>query len=154
MRLSMLELIALGLLDLGGQSALASPRIGAALVRPDSVACVTFRGEPRRTGDHVLLFLLSPPRVVDGWIRGTSPRMTTATICLNRNTSCSRSSGQNSPCSQPRTAATHGNKTGATSGAAHRLHSRLHGLALTLQVLDLAVPVHSTFFSSARYQKR
>ena len=72
MRLSMLGLIALGLLDLGGQSALASPRIGAALVRPDSVACVTFRGEPRRTGDHVLLFLFSPPRVVDGWIRGRS----------------------------------------------------------------------------------
>lgn len=51
---------------------MASPRLGAALFRPDSSACVTFRGEPRRTGDRVLLFVFSPPRVVDGWIRGRS----------------------------------------------------------------------------------
>lgn len=72
MKLLTLGLITLGLLILGGRSVMASPRLGAALLRPDSSACVTFRGEPRRTGDQVLLFLFSPPRVVDGRIREQS----------------------------------------------------------------------------------
>ena len=67
-----LGMIALGVLLLGDTSATASPRLGVAVLRPDSTGCVTFRGEPRRTGDHLLLFLFSPPRVVDGVIRGRS----------------------------------------------------------------------------------
>ncbi len=35
-----------------------------------------------------------------------------------------------------------------------RRQMTLQGLAVTVQVLDLGVPLHSTFFSSARYQKR
>jgi len=73
MKLGAIGLITLGFVSLGNGSVRGSPRLGAAVLRPDSSACVTFRGEPRRAGDQVLLFLFSPPRVVDGWIRGQSP---------------------------------------------------------------------------------
>jgi hypothetical protein len=44
----------------------ASPRLGAATVRADSTACVSFRGEPMPPGVHLYFILFSPPRVVDG----------------------------------------------------------------------------------------
>jgi hypothetical protein len=72
MRVPSLALIVPALLLLGAAQAAASPRLGAANVRPDTSACVGFRGNPLRTGTPVLLFLFSPPRVVDGWIRGRS----------------------------------------------------------------------------------
>jgi hypothetical protein len=68
--------VTLGVVTLGmllfGSRAEASPRLGAAAFTSDSTACVTFRSEPRRVGDQVLLFLFSPPRIVDGWIREAS----------------------------------------------------------------------------------
>ena len=73
MKLGALGFVCLGLLSFGHGSVKASPRLGAAVLNADSTACVAFRGEPRQAGDHVLLFLLSPPRVVAGWIPGPSP---------------------------------------------------------------------------------
>src|SRR5262249_39280448 len=40
-------------------------RLGAATLQ-DSLACVTFTGEPLRAGTHLYFILFSPPRVVDG----------------------------------------------------------------------------------------
>lgn len=68
MRLSVAGLIVMGVLGLGIESAAAAPKLGVALLSPDTVACATFL-DPRKPGDLVYLFLLSPPRVVDGWIQ-------------------------------------------------------------------------------------
>ena len=51
---------------------IASPRLGVAVLRPDSTGCVTFRNELRKPGDHLLLILFSPARIVDGVITGPS----------------------------------------------------------------------------------
>jgi len=69
MKFRVAGLIVMGVLGLGIESAAAAPKLGVALLSPDTVACATFLGEPRKTGDQVYLFLLSPPRVVDGWIQ-------------------------------------------------------------------------------------
>jgi len=69
MKLSVAGWFALGVLGLGIQNAEASPRLGVALLGPDTLACATFLGDPRKPGDLVYLFLFSPPRVVDGWIQ-------------------------------------------------------------------------------------
>ena len=53
--------------------AAASPRLAVAEVKADTTACVTFHGDPLHVGDRVLIFLFSPPRVVDGAIRRASP---------------------------------------------------------------------------------
>ena len=68
MKIRVTGLIVMGVLGLGIESAAAAPKLGVALLSPDTLACATFL-DPRRTGDLVYLFLLSPPRVVDGWIQ-------------------------------------------------------------------------------------
>jgi hypothetical protein len=51
----------------------ASPRLGVAVIQADGSACVTFRGASVRAGEKILLILFSPPRVVDGDVRGKAP---------------------------------------------------------------------------------
>ena len=68
MKFSVIGLLVMGVLGLGIESASAAPKLGVALLSPDTLACATFL-DPRKTGDLVYLFLLSPPRVVDGWIQ-------------------------------------------------------------------------------------
>jgi hypothetical protein len=67
-----LKVALLALFLLVAERASASPRLGAAVFKDDTVACVTFRGEPLRAGSRVLLVVFSTPRVVDGRIRGRS----------------------------------------------------------------------------------
>lgn len=67
-----LALLSAAALLAGPAGAEASTRLGAALHGADSSACVTFAGAALRAGDRVLVFLFSPPRVVDGWIRARS----------------------------------------------------------------------------------
>jgi len=73
MKFGLAGLIVMGGLGLGIGSAAAAPKLGVALLSPDTLACATFLGEPRKTGDLVYLFVLSPPRVVDGWIQARIP---------------------------------------------------------------------------------
>ena len=70
-RLVVLAVVAAALLP--GSIAAAAPRLGVAVVQADGSACVTFRGAPVRAGEKILLILFSPPRVVDGDVRGKSP---------------------------------------------------------------------------------
>ena len=74
MRRGTLGLVLVAMLVLYGRPAIASPKLGAALLKPDTTACVTFAGDARRVGDRVFLFLFSPPRVVDGVIRARSSK--------------------------------------------------------------------------------
>ena len=60
----------LAVLALDAGAASASPRLAAALLRPDTTACAAFRGEPPHAGDHVFLFTLDASEVVDGWVVG------------------------------------------------------------------------------------
>lgn len=62
------------MLLLYGRPALGSPKLGAALLKADTTACVSFDGEARHVGDQVFLFLFSPARVVDGIIRARSSK--------------------------------------------------------------------------------
>ena len=66
-------LIVGGPLLLDSTRAVSSPRLGVAVVKADTTACVTFPGAPVRAGERVLIFLFSPPRVVDGAIRQANP---------------------------------------------------------------------------------
>ena len=67
-------------LALGAGAAFASPRLGAALLKPDTTACAAFRGDVLHAGDHVFLFALNPPRLVDGWVVASSPEPCNTTL--------------------------------------------------------------------------
>jgi hypothetical protein len=54
-----------------GTAATSSPSVGTAIVQANGNACVMLRGK-LRADDRVLLFLFSPPRVVDGRILSAS----------------------------------------------------------------------------------
>ena len=74
MRGSTLWFVLVAMMLLYGRPAIASPKLGAALVKADTIACVTFAGPARRVGDQVFLFLFSPPRVIDGVIQARSSK--------------------------------------------------------------------------------
>jgi hypothetical protein len=65
-------LVAAGAVLLDSSWAASSPRLGAAVVSTDTTACITFQGDSIRPGERVLVFLFSPPRVVDGLVRRAS----------------------------------------------------------------------------------